>query len=138
MGAPEEIHEARQMARQHIFVVNHDPEFLEVIRILLQDDQYNVTTTNYAPRTWEQIAALKPSLLLIDLSPRSQVGWELLERVRDAASTSGIPIIVSSTDSRIIERVKQDPARYGVNAVIDKPFEVDVLLGAIYTLIGPA
>jgi CheY-like chemotaxis protein len=138
MGAPEDILEARQMARQHIFVINHDPEFLEVIRILLQDDQYNVTTTNYAPRTWDQIAALRPSLLLIDLSPRSQVGWELLERVRDAASTSGIPIIVTSTDPRIIERVKQDPAQYGVNAVIDKPFDVDALLGAIHDLIGPA
>ncbi|HEU0028726.1 MAG TPA: response regulator [Ktedonobacterales bacterium] len=138
MGAPKEVLEVRQMARQHIFVINHDPAFLEVIRLLLQDDLYNVTTTNYAPRTWEQIAALQPSLLLIDLSPRSQVGWELLERVRDAAATSGIPIIISSTDPRTLECVRQNPAQYGANAVLDKPFEVDTLLGAIHVLIGQA
>ncbi len=138
MGAPTTSDDVHQMARKHIFVINHDPAFLEVIRLLLQDDHYNVTTTNYAPRTWDQIAALQPSLLFIDLSPRSQIGWELLERVRDAAATAGIPIIVSSTDSLILERVKRDLARYGVNAVIDKPFDIDSLLDTIHTVIGPA
>jgi CheY-like chemotaxis protein len=138
MSDASESGEIRQIERQHIFVVNHDPAFLEVIRLLLQDDHYNVTTTNYAPRTWEQIAALQPSLLLIDLSPRSQIGWELLERVRDAAATSGIPIIASSTDPHILERVRQDPGRYGVNAVIDKPFDIDTVLDTIHALIGSA
>lgn len=76
-----ETQEARQGERKHIFAVNHDPEFLDVVRVLLQDESYNVTTTNYVPRTWDQIAALQPSLLLIDISPRSQAGWELLEQL---------------------------------------------------------
>ncbi len=97
-----------------------------------------MTTTNYAPRTWAQIAALQPSLLLVDLSPLSQVGWDLLERVRDAASTAGIPIIAASTDPLILERVRKDPARYGVNALIDKPFDINTLLDTIHALIGPA
>ncbi|HEX2348902.1 MAG TPA: hypothetical protein VHI51_10765, partial [Ktedonobacterales bacterium] len=59
----QETQETRQGQRQHIFAVNHDPEFLDVMRMLLQDERYNVTTTNYVPRTWEQIAALQPSLL---------------------------------------------------------------------------
>lgn len=36
---------------QHIFAVNHDPEFLDIVRVLLQGEMYNVTTTNYVPRT---------------------------------------------------------------------------------------
>lgn len=40
-----------------------------MVRVLLQEKRYNVTTTNYLPRTCQQIAALQPSLLLIDLLP---------------------------------------------------------------------
>ena len=56
-----------QMARKHIFVVNGSAEFLDIMRDLLQEEQYNVTTTNFVPRTFEQIEALRPDLLMIDL-----------------------------------------------------------------------
>lgn len=36
--------EARQGERQHVFVVNHDPPFLDVVRELLRDEAYNITT----------------------------------------------------------------------------------------------
>ena len=89
---------ARQGDRQHIFAVNQDPAFLDVVRMLLQEERYNVTTTNYVPRTWDQIAALQPNLLLIDLAPHSQVGWDLLERLHAEGITSRIPVLVTSTD----------------------------------------
>jgi DNA-binding response OmpR family regulator len=131
-------HEARQGERQHIFAINHDPEFLDAVRVLLQDERYNFTTTNYVPRTWEQIAALEPNLLLVDLSPRSQAGWDLLEHLHAEGVTSRIPIVVTSTDQHLLERVQAEPARYGGDRVITKPLDIDVLLGAIRALIGPA
>ena len=48
----------RQESRKHIFVVNGTPAFLNLMRDLLQDERYNVTTTNFVPRSYEQIAAL--------------------------------------------------------------------------------
>ncbi len=38
MDMPTTSDDARQMQRKHIFVVNHDPAFLGVTRLLLQDD----------------------------------------------------------------------------------------------------
>ena len=38
-----------QMRRQHIFVVNGSAAFLDVVRELLQDEQYNVTTPTSSP-----------------------------------------------------------------------------------------
>jgi CheY-like chemotaxis protein len=52
-----------QMRRQHIFVVNGSAAFLDVVRELLQDEQYNVTTTNFVPLTFKQIETAQPSLL---------------------------------------------------------------------------
>jgi len=138
---PQKIHEdreARQGERQHVFAVNHDPEFLDILRVLLQDERYNVTTTNYVPRTWEQIAALQPNLLLIDLSPRSPAGWELLEHLHTEGVTARIPIILTSTDTRVLDRVKEERDRYGGDKVVAKPLDIDALLEAIRDLIGPA
>jgi len=133
----QETQETHQGQRQHIFAVNHDPEFLDVMRMLLQDERYNVTTTNYVPRTWEQIAALQPSLLLIDLTPFSQAGWDLLEQLHTQGVTTRIPIIVTSTDKRVLARVEQENERYGGDRLITKPLDVDDLLEAIRNLIGP-
>lgn len=137
-GHNDENHEARQGERQHIFAVNHDPEFLDVVRVLLQDEHYNVTTTNYVPRTWNQIAALQPNLLLIDLSPRSQAGWALLEQLHAEGVTNRIPTVVTSTDRGLLERVQSERDRYGGDSVIAKPLDISALMGAIRALIGPA
>jgi CheY-like chemotaxis protein len=56
-----------QMQRQHIFVVNGSAAFLDVVRELLQDERYNVTTTNFVPQTFKQIEISRPSLLIVDL-----------------------------------------------------------------------
>src|SRR5690349_12511262 len=130
--------EARQGGRKHIFMVNHDPKFLDLVRDLLQDASYNVTTTNYVPRTWDQIAALQPDLLVIDLSPLSREGWDLLEHLHAQGVTGRIPIIVTSTDPGQLDRVQLDHDRYGGNRLVAKPFHVDVLLDAIHALIGHA
>jgi DNA-binding response OmpR family regulator len=131
-------HEARQGERQHIFAINHDPEFLDAVRVLLQDERFNVTTTNYVPCTWDQIAALQPSLLLVDVVPYSQTAWDLLEHLHAEGVTSRIPIVVTSTDRHLLERVQTERERYGGDRVITKPLDIDVLPGAIRALIDPA
>jgi CheY-like chemotaxis protein len=59
------------------------------------------------PRTWDQIAALQPDLLVIDLSPLSRAGWDLLEQLHAQGVTGRIPIIVTSTDPGQLERVER-------------------------------
>ena len=76
-----------QMQRQHSFVVNGSVEFLDVVRELLQDEAYNVTTTNVVPRTFHQIETARPALLVVDLCHGEQAGWELLTALRQEAGT---------------------------------------------------
>jgi DNA-binding response OmpR family regulator len=130
--------EARQGGRKHIFMVNHDPKFLDLVRDLLQDASYNVTTTNYVPRTWDQIAALQPDLVVIDLNVVSGAGWELLEQLHAQGVTKRIPVIVTSTDLGLLARVELARDQYGGDRLVAKPFHNEVLLDAIHTLIGAA
>lgn len=66
-GAMEHEERAR-MLRPHLFAINHDPELLDLLRILFQREDLNVTTTNFVPATFDQIAALAPDVRLVDLA----------------------------------------------------------------------
>lgn len=130
--------EALQMSRKHIFCVNGSPEFLNILREVFQDEQYNVTTTNYVPETAALIDTLQPDLIIVDLVIGIEAGWDLLERMNADASMRGIPVIVTSTDKRQLEEVAEHPERYGADAHLVKPLDLDVLVATAVRLIGPA
>lgn len=130
--------EQDQRERKHVFCVNGAAEFLDLLREILQEDRYNVTTTNFVPRTHDQIAALGPDLVIVDLVVGIRSGWDLLEELQRFASTRGIPVIVTSTDQRLLQQAEQEPARYGANRFLVKPFDIDALLALVRELIGVA
>lgn len=130
--------ERAQMARKHIFAVNGSPEFLDVLRQLLQEERYNVTTTNFVPRTFEQIEALAPDLLIVDIAVGLEAGWDLLERLHERAFTKGIPVVITSTDPRLLDRARAESARFGGQTFLAKPLDIEGLLEAIQSLIGSA
>jgi CheY-like chemotaxis protein len=126
------------MARQHVYVVNGSPDFLDVVRELLQDENYNVTTTNFVPLSFETIQAARPELLIIDLVLGEVAGWELLSRLRDSASTRGIPVLLVSTTARLLEEAKAQQEGLSGTRYLIKPFDLEDLLALIQDKIGVA
>lgn len=127
-----------RMGRKHVFVVNGSPEFLDIVRQLLQDESYNVTTTNFVPNTFETIQACQPSLLIIDLVFGEAAGWDLLVQLREAASTRGIPVVLVSTLPELLEKAEAQHEEFGGDRYLLKPFDLDDLLDTIGHLIGTA
>jgi DNA-binding response OmpR family regulator len=132
------VEDRRQEQRKHIFAINGSPDFLNVIRDLFQEEDYNVTTTNFVPNSFEQIAALNPDALIVDIAIGQRAGWDLLERLNADAATTGIPVLVVSTDPRLLERAQEQAARYGKNRCLVKPFGLDEVLEHIREMIGTA
>jgi DNA-binding response OmpR family regulator len=132
------VEDRSQEQRKHIFAINGSPDFLNVIRDLFQDEGYNVTTTNFVPNSFEQIAALDPDALIVDIVVGQRAGWELLEQINAAASTTGIPVLIVSTDPRLLDRAQDQAARYGKNRYLIKPFSLDDILEEIREMIGTA
>jgi DNA-binding response OmpR family regulator len=132
------VEDRSQEQRKHILAINGAPEFLNVIRDLFQDEGYNVTTTNFVPNSFEQIAALAPDALIVDIVVGQRVGWELLEQLNAAAATTGIPVLIVSTDPKLLERAQEQAARYGKNRYLIKPFGLDDILAQIREMIGEA
>jgi DNA-binding response OmpR family regulator len=137
-GGQDAVEDRSQEQRKHIFAINGSPDFLNVIRDLFQDEGYNVTTTNFVPNSFEQIAALDPDALIVDIVVGQQAGWELLEQINAAAATTGIPVLIVSTDPRLLDRAQDQAARYGKNRYLIKPFSLDDILEQIREMIGTA
>jgi twitching motility two-component system response regulator PilH len=127
-----------QEGRKHIFVINGAPEFLNLMRDVFQDERYNVTTTNYVPNSFDQITALQPDALIIDIVLGQQAGWELLERLHEGVSTTGIPVLIVSTSPRLLDEAREQAARFGTHRSLVKPFDLHDLLSAIQEMVGAA
>jgi CheY-like chemotaxis protein len=127
-----------QMRRQHVFVVNGSIEFLDVVRELLQEERYYVTTTNFVPRTFHQIETAQPSLLVVDLCHGETAGWDLLAELRQEAATRQLPVILVSTSERLLTKAQDEQALWGGDRYLLKPFDLETLLQMIQELIGEA
>ena len=130
--------EQTRMERQHIFATDDSPDFLEILRELLQGEHYNVTTTNFVPNTIDQIAALAPNLLIIDLAVGDRAGWDLLARIADEVRTQRIPVIVVSTNQELLNESQAGAQHLAEHRTLRKPLDLGVLLGMVDELIGPA
>ena len=128
--------EAERMARKHIFCVNGEPAFLELLRELFQQANYNVTTTNFVPRTFEQVEALQPDLIVIDLVIGEVAGFDLLEQLTFHATTRNIPVIAVSTMEHLLEHARSNSDRYGENQYQVKPFDINELLRTVDEMIS--
>jgi chemosensory pili system protein ChpA (sensor histidine kinase/response regulator) len=90
------------------------------------------------PTSFEQIETAHPDALIVDIVVGQQAGWELLEQLGADANTAGIPVLVVSTNPRLLTRAQDQAARYGTHRYLEKPFDVDALLSHIREMIGVA
>ncbi len=127
-----------QARRKHIVMVDSSQVFLHIIAEVLKDERYGVTTSNYVPEIFTQIALLTPDLIIIDLTITEKAGWDLLEQLELESLTRDIPVIVTSTNRHLLDRALANKDRYGFDNYLVKPFDLDVLLAAIEELIGAA
>lgn len=132
------VAERERMARKHIFILDAEPVILDLVRALLEQEHYNVTSSNYVASTHAIIAVLQPDLVILDLVWGQQAGWDLLEALAQEASTAGIPVLVTSTDKRLLAEAAANPERFGTHRDMVKPFDVDDLVRAVRELAGPA
>jgi len=127
-----------QEGRKHIFAINGSVDFLSIVRELFQEEDYNVTTTNFVPTSFAQIEALQPDAHIVDIAVGQSAGWELLEQLSESAATTGIPVLVLSTSPRLLAQARELQERYGTHHRLDKPFDVEALLSNIREMIGAA
>lgn len=127
------------MAR--VTVVNDNPEFLALVRDILEDDRYDTTTIDGdRPDALDLIRASRPDLLMIDLRMGSDGlhGWSIAQQVRAEPDFDGLPVLICSADAVALSELEDDLEADQHVASLIKPFSIDDLTAAIDSLLAEA
>lgn len=123
---------------RHIICVDGAPSFLALLRELLEEEHYQVTTAAFAPYVYEQIVREHPDLVLLDLGVGTSEGWDLLAQLEEGAATVDLPVMVLSTDAGQLAAARSATSTGHMRAFRAKPFDIDDLIADVVRLIGPA
>jgi len=118
---------SRASSTAPILVVDDDQTIRETVAEALQLDGFHVETARNGAEALAVVRDRCPSGIVLDLMMPIMDGWQFLERCRDGQLCTDIPVVVMSAYSKLPE----EAAKLGVKGCIAKPFDLDVLVGAI-------
>jgi two-component system KDP operon response regulator KdpE len=109
-----------------VLLIEDDAAIRNVLRVLLQSEQYRVIEAATAARAEVEARSHKPDLLLVDLGLPDGDGVKVIRRIRD---WSPVPIIVLS--ARTMEEQKVAALDAGADDYVTKPFSAPELLARV-------
>ncbi len=109
--------------KKKILVADDNPAILDALKIMLEDDGYEVETTEDGAVVQNMTAPL-PDLLLLDIWLSGMDGGKVCMHLKSNNITKHVPVIMVSA-TKDIERIAIDS---GADDFISKPFQMDHLL----------
>lgn len=127
---------------KRILVVDDRANLLALLRMILEDEQYQVSILQEGRDAVARIRDNPPDLVILDLKLADANGLDILESLRAQTSTADIPVIVYTAAVIEAESVSNlisgNPARYTNVSVLQKPFDLDALLYRVQEVLGAA
>ena len=115
---------------------------LTLLRMILEDERYQVSVSQEGQGAVERIRENPPDLVILDLKLADASGLDILEGMRAHSVTADIPVIVYTAavmEAESVERlVKGNPTRYHSVSVLQKPFDLDTLIDRVGQVLGAA
>ena len=125
---------------KHILVLDDRQVFLTLMRMLLEDEDYQVSVLQQGKGAVDRIREVMPDLVILDLKLADASGTDILVGLRAQSSTADIPVIVYSAavleSEAISNLISGNPTRYANVSVLQKPFDLDTLLEHVQQVIG--
>jgi CheY-like chemotaxis protein len=118
----------------HILIVEDAPDNRAIAELILQSAGHTVISIGDGASAVSIAAAIRPDAILMDLSLPQLDGWEATRRLKANPATSDIPVIAFT--AHILPSDLERARAAGCETVIAKPFEIDVFLARIDSLLG--
>jgi len=118
------------MIKPLILIVEDDDATAEFLSDLLRSEGYDTQTLPTA-RMADPALALQPDLILLDLVFPDSHGEDLLQAVRRDHNLGGTPVVLLSA----VPHLDTTAARLPVQGYLSKPFDLDLLLHMVDSLI---
>ncbi len=133
MGSEEGgILEPSALAGMRIFVVDDEPDMLELIRFVLEEYGATVQSALSAAATLDQLPQFKPDILISDIAMPNGNGYELLQQLQSLPQPDIPAIALTAYASATYE---ERSLQAGFQQHLTKPVETEVLVTAIVNLV---
>jgi CheY-like chemotaxis protein len=125
------------MAR--VTVINDQPEYLGVMREVLDELGHEAIALEGSTVTVDQIADVRPELLIVDLRMQNEVlndGWGLIVAARAHPVLRDVPIVISSGDHEFLNRRADEIGALADVHPLPKPFAMEDVEELLDQLLG--
>lgn len=116
-----------QRISKRILIVDDEPDILEFLQVILEEEGYTVVTSDKAEYLEQLHNGGLPHLILVDVLLSGKDGREIVKYLKSQEETKVIPIIMFSAHPS----AEQTALKAGAEDFLAKPFDIDVLLAKI-------
>ncbi|MEO8954603.1 MAG: response regulator [Ktedonobacteraceae bacterium] len=113
-----------QRVQKKIVVIDDEPDILEFLKELLEQEDYTVVTIDKAEYVEELHAGGLPDLILLDVLLSGKDGRVIVKHLKSQEETRHIPVIMFSAHPT----AEATTRAAGADDFLAKPFELDELL----------
>ena len=129
------------MANAKIMIVDDDPDYINVVKTILEKEQYVVVSAGDKTEGMEKIRAEKPDLAILDVMMDAwQDGFEMSRQLKKDPELKNIPVLMlTAVENRTgigFKSTAGDPTWLPVDVFLDKPVEPDILLSEVKKLLS--
>ena len=124
-----------------ILLADDDPDVIEVVSMILEEEGYEIVAAGDGGEALEKIRSENPDLVVLDLLMPRVDGFAVFTALRqpDYESWSGIPIIVLTSVREEVSKRRYEletGKKMGYAAYLEKPADPDELLETVSSLLG--
>lgn len=123
-----------QENRKVVVVADDNVNNRKLVSMLLQEHGYTVVQTVSGADCLSLLIRMRPSLIILDIMMPDMDGFETCRRIRHDSNLRQVPILFL-TAYPFAENI-QKALSVGGNDFIAKPFDIDVLLNRVATLMS--
>ncbi len=119
---------------KRVLVIEDNENNMELITFILEAHQFKTLKAATGALGVELALREHPDFIILDIQLPDIMGTEVLQRIRNAETGAGIPIIAVTSYAMAGDREKLLDA--GCNGYIEKPIEPDLIIAQIKKFIG--
>ena len=109
-----------------VLIADDHPEAVELVRVTLEDEDYEIVNTSNGKETLKKARAEKPDIVLLDVVMPKMDGFEVCRQLRKDPQTKEILIVVLTAKGQEVD--KERGRKVGADDYITKPFSPSALL----------
>jgi len=113
------------MAAPLIWIISPDPDSRRLIGLNLNKREFCILEAS--PQNGLVTSCADPQLIILDVEPPDESGWEAASALRQSPRLQGVPLILVLADAPTASRlVPLQPVRW-----LEKPLAIDALLALV-------